>query len=107
MGNGRQTISSATTSKVGDSPIIVAMEFDHRDTSRGTTDRVDQVVRLDGVGEAECLRVVGLCVESPRVRRKCAEKCGRGWIASQHVCETTTVALSSCKDTTRINTELR
>ena len=53
VGNSRQTVSSAATSKVWNSAVTVAMEFDHRGTSGGATDRVDQVVRQDSVGQTD------------------------------------------------------
>jgi len=53
VGNGRQTVSSAAASKVWNSAVTVAVEFDHGGTSGGATDRVYQVVCQDSVGQTD------------------------------------------------------
>lgn len=71
--DGGQTISSATTSKVRNRPIIVAVKLDHRHASRWTTYAVNEIVRRDSIRETHSIRVACLRIVGSRVGRKCIE----------------------------------
>jgi hypothetical protein len=49
--DGRQTVSSAATSKIRNGPVAVPVKLHHGVASGRTTNSVDQVVRQDAVGQ--------------------------------------------------------